>query len=476
MTTRADFLKGAAALAALPFLTRRATAQTTLPNILFILTDDQPDNTMLAMPNVASQIRGMGRQFTNAYVSESLCCPSRATTFSGQYPHNTEVMRNGPPQGGVQTFREMGYEDNNIAHWLRTAGYSTALVGKYMNGYDASYKPSGWDYWYAKADGNTPGEKVNANGNTVNLEGDGKTWTDRFTPKALDYLDRRTDQATDPPFALFFTPTQPHLEAADYAARYASLYKNQTLDAGPAFNEADVSDKPQWIQDLPRITDAQRDTLRRWRRNQLRSVRQVDDAVGKMLDLLRNRGELENTYVIFTTDNDTGMGQHRWWNNHGAKQTPYKEAAQVLFFIRGPEIDPNTVDNEHLILNNDHAPTMMDIAGGSVPSSTFVDGRSFLPVAKGNAPADWRTAIMNERPIPAGHGIPTYHAVMTRRYTYAEYDTGEKELYDRALDSYEQDSKHEDPDYADIMETLSSRLHDIEGCKDEACRTAENGT
>lgn len=85
MTTRADFLKGAAALAALPFLTRRATAQTTRPNILFIMTDDQPDNTMLAMPIVASQIRGMGRQFTNAYVSESLCCPSRATTFSGQY-------------------------------------------------------------------------------------------------------------------------------------------------------------------------------------------------------------------------------------------------------------------------------------------------------------------------------------------------------------------------------------------------------
>jgi N-acetylglucosamine-6-sulfatase len=444
------------------------------PNILFIMTDDQPDNTMLAMPNVGSRIRDMGRQFTNAYVSESLCGPSRATTLTGQYPHNTQVMRNGPPQGGLQTFQAGGYEDNNVSQWLDGAGYSTALVGKYMNGYDASYKPPGWDYWYAKAAGNTPGEKVNNNGQTVDLEGDGKTWTDRFTPKALNYLDRHTDQASDPPFVLFFTPTQPHLEAGDYADRYAKLYNDQRLDAGPAFNEADVSDKPQWIQDLPRITDNQRETLRRWRRNQLRSVRQVDDAVGKLLSLLSRRGELVNTYVIFTTDNDTSMGQHRWWYNHGAKETPYKEAAQVLFFIRGPGIPRDTVDH-HLIFNNDHAPTMLDIANGTVPSSTFVDGRSFLPVAEGNAPANWRTAIMNERPVPAGHGIPPYHAIMTRRYTYVEYDTQEKELYDRVADPYELQSKHDDPDYADTMAALSLRLHALEGCEADACRAAENG-
>ena len=444
------------------------------PNILFIMTDDQPDNTMLAMPEVRSRIRDMGRQFTNAYVSESLCCPSRATTFTGQYPHNTQVMRNGPPQGGLQTFQARGYEDNNITQWMGTAGYSTALVGKYMNGYDASYKPPGWDYWYARAEAKIKGVKVNDNGHTVNLEGDGKSGTDRFTPQALDYLDRRTDQASDPPFALFFTTSQPHLEAGDYADRYAKLYNQEGLDAGPAFNENDVSDKPQWIRGLPRITDRQQDTLRQLRLNQLRSVRQVDDAVGRMLDLLSRRGELDNTYVIFTTDNDTGMGQHRWWGNHGAKQTPYEEAAQVLFFIRGPGISPSTVDT-HLILNNDYAPTMLDIANGTVPASTFVDGRSFLQVAKGNAPADWRTAIMNESPLPAGHGIPTYHAIMTQRYTYAEYDTGENELYDRAADPNELISKHHDPDYADTLAALSVQLHLLEGCKADACRTAENG-
>jgi N-acetylglucosamine-6-sulfatase len=449
------------------------------PNILFIMTDDQPDNTMLAMPNVRDRVRDMGRRFTNAYVSESLCCPSRATTFTGQYPHNTRVMRLGPPQGGVQTYREMGYENNNVTQWLGAAGYDTALVGKYMNGYDASYKPPGWDYWYAQADGNTPGQRANNNGRTVDLEGDGKTWTGRLAPKALGYVDRNTDQASDPPFALFFTPTQPHLEAGGYADKYADMYKDEPLDAGPAFNEADVSDKPRWIQKLPRITNEQRETLRLWRQNQLRSVREVDDAVGKLLGLLAKRGELRNTYVVYTTDNDTGMGQHRWWDNHGAKETPYQEAAQVLFFIRGPGIDPGTVDDEHLILNNDHAPTMLDMANGTVPASASVDGRSFLPVAEGNAPADWRTVVMNERPVPAGHGIPTYHAVVTQRYTYAEYGTGEEELYDRKIDPHEMHNLFEPdqpglpPPDRTLVEYLKARLADLASCSGQSCQDAE---
>ena len=454
------------------------------PNILFIMTDDQPDNTMLAMPKVGRRIRDMGASFTNAYVSESLCCPSRATTLTGQYPHNTHVMSDGLPQGGVKTFQERGYEDNNISQWLDSAGYSTALIGKYMNAYHASYEPPGWDYWYAKADGSSSGEKVNDNGHTVNLKGDHKTWTERFAPKALSYLDHHTDQASDPPFALFFTPTQPHLEAGDYAKKYAKMYNDQDLDAGPAFNEADVSDKPQWVQDRPRITNEQQDTLRDWRQNQLRSAREVDDAVGKLLGLLAKRGELDNTYVIYTTDNDTSMGQHRWWNHHGAKQTPYEEAAQVLFFIRGPGIPPNTTES-HLILNNDYAPTMLGIAGGSVPSSTFVDGRSFLPVAQGNAPSDWRTAIMNERPIgtpwkisPA-HNIPTYYAVMTQRYTYAKYGTGEEELYDREIDSHEMHNllKPDEPGLPPpdpaLVEYMRGRLAALKDCSGQDCQKAE---
>ena len=440
------------------------------PNILFVMTDDQPKDTLLAMPKVRKRIVDQGVNLTNAYVSESLCCPSRATILRGQYPHNTQVMRNGPPQGGHETFVAHGLENDAVGHWLQDAGYTTGFVGKYMNGYDASYKPPGWSYWYAKASGSTPGERVNNNGPTKNFAGDDKTWTDRFTPKATGFLDRSTDAASDAPFALFFWPTQPHLEAGGYAERYADLYRKAPLDPKPSFDEADVSDKPQWIRALPRIGEAKRDQLRQWRRNQLRSLRQVDDAVDKMLDLLAKRGELENTYIVYTTDNGTGMGDHRWFNHHGMKQTPYEEAANVYLFVRGPDI-PKGASESKLALNNDFAPTFVDIADGSVPE--FIDGRSLLPILQGD-PATWRTAVLNERPIDAGHGITPYHAIITERYTYAEYTNEDRELYDRDADLYQLRSQHNNMETQVLREELSTRLASLKTCAAEQCQTAED--
>jgi arylsulfatase A-like enzyme len=467
----AAFLASTVALVVLNTQVKPSIAQVQeRPNILFVMTDDQPKDTLLAMPKVRERIVQQGANLINAYVSESLCCPSRATTLRGQYPHNTQVMRNGPPQGGHETFVSRGLEDDTVGHWLRGAGYSTALVGKYMNGYDASYKPPGWSYWYAKADGGTPGERVNDNGPTKDLAGDGKTWTDRFAPKATGFLDRSTDSAGDAPFALFFWPTQPHLEAHDYAERYADLYRNELLNPKPSFNEADVSDKPDWVRELPRIGDAKTDQLTQWRRNQLRSLRQVDDAVGSMLSLLAKRGELENTYVFYTTDNGTGMGDHRWFNRLGMKQTPYEEAANVYSFVRGPGIGAGT--ERRLALNNDFAPTFVGIADGTTPG--FVDGRSLLPILEGD-PATWRTAIMNEQPKQAGHGITPYHAIITERYTYAEYTNTDRELYDRNTDPYQLESQHEDPETQALRDKLSGRLATLKACEAEGCRTAENG-
>ena len=138
----------------------RSAAAAERPNILFVMTDDQPiQDTMAAMPEVRGRVRDMGVTLPNAYTSESVCCPARASILRGQYPHNTHVLRNGPPEGGVQTFRARGEEDNTVAHWLGREGYSTALVGKYMNGYDASYKPPGWSYWYAKGEPKAGGKE-----------------------------------------------------------------------------------------------------------------------------------------------------------------------------------------------------------------------------------------------------------------------------------------------------------------------------
>jgi N-acetylglucosamine-6-sulfatase len=441
------------------------------PNILFVMTDDQPvADTMLAMPEVRERVRDMGMTLPNTYVSESLCCPSRVSILRGQYPHNTRIMRNIPPNVGVQTIRATGEEDDTVAHWLNQRGYSTALIGKYLNGYDASYEPPGWDYWYAKTDASTQGEKVSENGHVINLAGKPGNWGDRFETKTLRYLDRNTDQASDGPFALFFWTGQPHLRAGDYAERYSNLYPHTALAPKPSFDEGDVSDKPAWVRDLGRIGDHDRDQLKQLRRNQLRSVRQVDDTVGAMLDLLKKRGELDNTYVVFTTDNNTHMGEHRWFGDHGAKDTAYEEAANVPMFVRGPEIRAGSTSSD-LVLNNDLAPTFVQIAGGIPPS--FVDGRSLLPVWRGNNPT-WRTAIMNERPVKVGNPIPPYHALITQRYTYVEYETGEKELYDRKDDPYELRSRHDDPAYAGTTAAFSLRLRALESCEADICRTAEN--
>jgi N-acetylglucosamine-6-sulfatase len=463
----AVLLASVLALATVIGSARSMAAAAERPNILFVMTDDQPiRDTMGAMPEVRGRVRDMGMTLPNSYVSESLCCPSRASILRGQYPHNTGVVTN----GGLQTFRARGEEDNTVAHWLGRQGYSRALVGKYMNGYDASYRPPGWSYWYAKADASTPGEKIRENGRVIDFAGKPDNWGDRFKSSAMGYLDSRTDQVSDGPFALFFWPGQPHLPAVDYADRYSNMYSRATLNPKPSFDEGDVSDKPQWVRNLGRISDRERDQIKQWRRNHLRSVRQVDDTVGDMLDLLRKRGELDNTYVVFTTDNNTHMGEHRWFGEHGAKSTAYEEASNVHMFVRGPGIKAGSTSSR-LVLNNDLAPTFAQIAGASPPS--FVDGRSLLPVWNGTS-TTWRTAIMNERPLEAAIPVPLYHALITPRYTYVGYGTGEKELYDRIDDPYELRSKHKDAAYADTMAALSDQLSVLEGCAAAGCRAAED--
>jgi arylsulfatase A-like enzyme len=307
-------------------------------------------------------------------------------------------------------------ERSTVATLLEQSGYTTGLVGKYMNGYNASYTPPGWRYWYAKTDATVSGHIARENGTVVDYSGEPGNWGDRFKASAMGFLDRRTDQASDGPFALFFWTGQPHLPAQNYAKRYADMYTRATLDAKPSFDENDVSDKPAWVRNIGRIGDRDREQLRQLRRDQLRSVRQVDDTLGKMLDLLERRGRLNNTYVVFTADNGNHMGEHRWFGYRGAKNTAYEEAANVPMFVRGPGIRAGSSSDE-LVLKNDLAPTLERIAGLAPPS--YVDGRSLLPVWKGSA-TTWRTAVMNERPVRDVNPIPPYHAAITLRHTYVE--------------------------------------------------------
>jgi N-acetylglucosamine-6-sulfatase len=159
--------------------------------------------------------------------------------------------------------------------------------------------------------------------------------TDVYTEKFLDFLRRSTEDASDPPFMLWAGTFAPHLPA-DHAERDDDLFEDTPLPQPPNFNEADVSDKPEWVRDTPRLGQGQIRNLGRQHRDRLRSLRDVDEMVGDILDLLENRGELSNTYVVFTTDNGLQTGQHRLTK----KSTSYEEAAGVPLVIRGPAFPP----------------------------------------------------------------------------------------------------------------------------------------
>jgi arylsulfatase A-like enzyme len=244
---------------------------------------------------------------------------------------------------------------------------------------------------------------------------------DVYTEKFLDFLRRSTDDASDPPFMLWAGTFAPHLPA-DYAERDADLYKDTPLPKPPSFNEADVSDKPKWIRDTPQLTTGQIETLKEQHRDRLRSLRDVGEMVGDILKLLDDRGELYNTYVLFTTDNGLQRGQHRLTK----KSTSYEEAAGVPLVIRGPGV-PAGVVRDQLVINNDFAPTFADWADTGVPG--FVDGRSSLaPLLQQDPPtgSDWRTAIQNEQDQKQRFHIPDYEAVRTKTHTYVRWKTGER--------------------------------------------------
>jgi N-acetylglucosamine-6-sulfatase len=258
----------------------------------------------------------------------------------------------------------------------------------------------------------------------------------------------------------------PHLPA-DYAEEDSDLYSDAPLPKSPSFNEADVSDKPEFVRETPRLTPRQVGTLRAQHRDRLRSLRDVDEMVDDILDLLEHRGELGNTYVVFTTDNGLQQGQHRLLK----KSTPYEAAAGVPLVVRGPGVLAGVVLDQ-LVINNDFAPTFADWAGVDPPG--FVDGRSLAPLLQSGQPtgSPWRTAILNEQEMRQRFHIPDYGAVRTRTHTYVQWKTGERELYDLRKDPYELENINGSADRL-LTARLKTRLRMLATCAGSACMATE---
>lgn len=434
------------------------------PNIVFVMTDDMEEKMMARMPMVRSRMINEGATFDNAFVTQSLCCPSRATALRGQYSHNHHITTNDVPDGGAVRFRRRELDESTFATWLQDSGYHTGLVGKYLNNTEKHYIPPGWDEWDGMV-GMASDHLVNEDGHLHRYSQE-ILMTDVYTEKSLDFLRRATDEASDPPFMLWAGTFAPHLPA-DYAERDADLYTDTPLPKSPSFNEADVSDKPQWVRNTPQLGSGRIANLERQHRDRLRSLRDVDEMVGDILKLLEDRGELENTFVVFTTDNGLQTGQHRLTK----KATPYEEAAGVPLVVRGPGVPAGAV-RDQLVINNDFAPTFADWADTGVPG--FVDGRSFAPLLQQNPPtdSDWRTAILNEQELRQRFHIPDYGAVRTKTHTYVRWKTGERELYDLQKDPYELENINDKADPITLAR-LKTRLKMLSVCRGSTCVATE---
>jgi N-acetylglucosamine-6-sulfatase len=488
--------------------TQEEPRASTRPNIIFILADDMRLDDFDYMPQTQQLLSDQGVTFGEAFVTTSLCCPSRASILRGQYTHNHQVLTNTKPEGGFEKFRSMGHEDSTLATWLQSAGYQTVLVGKYLNGYpgreDQTYVPPGWDEWYARlSQGGYYDYQINENGTVVsygNAEED--YYTDVLASEANDYVRRAAGSSS--PFFMYLAPATPHGPFVP-APRHENEYSDVKAPRPPSFDEPDVDDKPEWVRDLPRLEESAEETtnageedtetgedttgieedtagtdeespvgteetIDKAYRNRLRMLLSLDEMVAGLVDELRDAGELDNTYIFFTSDNGYHFGEHRI--NLG-KRTVYEESVRIPLAVRGPGV-PSGQTVEQMALNIDFAPTIAELAGVSTPA--FVDGRSLAPFLEGTQPDTWRSAFLLEH-YGGGNApqrsTPTYAAVRTGTYKYVEYASGEEELYDLSSDPYELESLHASADPA-LVEALKSRLEDLKTCSGESCREAED--
>ncbi|MEW5940899.1 MAG: sulfatase-like hydrolase/transferase [Chloroflexota bacterium] len=470
------------------------------PNIVYILADDMTYADLQFMPKTMELLGKGGMSFEQFFVSMSLCCPSRVCFLRGQYPHNTQITGNTDPDGGFNKFHDLGLENSTVAVWLQQAGYQTALFGKYLNGYPGAagreYIPPGWSEWYSSVRGDAYQEynyTLNQNGQLVDYAHEPDDYgTDVYARLAADFIARKSQ--TGEPFFAYVSVYAPHGPATP-APRHTGLFQDLSLPRPPSFNEEDIGDKPAYINVNEPLAEDQIRRLERTYRQRARSLQAVDEMVANLVAQLESLGQLEDTYIFFTSDNGYHLGEHRLPQG---KNTPYEEDIRVPLLVLGPDIEAGAVVDA-LAGNIDLAPTFAELAGIAPPD--FVDGRSLVPFWRNvgrvdNPPYEWREAFLLERgpqtgfasvnfsSTPPALGLeqpdspldigpaPNYVGIRTADYTYVEYATGEVELYDLHNDPYQLQNivRSADPS---LLAMLHAWLEALRQCAAESCRSAE---
>jgi N-acetylglucosamine-6-sulfatase len=411
------------------------------PDVVLVVTDDQRWDTLEAMPAVTRHLVGHGVTFPEAFVVNPLCCPSRTSILTGRYSHSTGVYRQAPPFGRFEAFDD----SSTLATWLDDAGYTTAMLGKYVDGGQsmllAGYVPPGWDRWLAF---------VHADYRDFRLSRDGtiETYEDAYSTDVLaDEAVRIVHEAHGPLF-LLFAPAAPH-EPATPAPRHLAAPVDDIAARPPSFDEEDVSDKPPWVRSLPRLTDEQVAAIDALRVAQTRSLLAVDEAVDRIVGALRQTGRLRDTLIVFTSDNGLAWGEHRWTR----KEAPYEESIRVPLVVRFDRLVAAPRLDRRLALNIDLAPTIVALAGSDPASS---DGRSLVAALR-DAPGAWRRDFLIEH-LQGANPVTTYCAVRSTTHLYVEYRDGSIELYDVENDPFQLDNRAGDPSVAGIRRSMAARL------------------
>jgi N-acetylglucosamine-6-sulfatase len=428
------------------------------PNVILILADDL-DRTVFERSSLDSAWTPEGTSFTNALATTSLCCPSRASIFRGQYAHNTGLVNNinEEPGGGARFFRRSGLEDETLATLLRDGGYETWFGGKYLNGYEDAggwegYVPPGWDSWQAYLNDRT----VNREGTVVSPEGH---YTDWLSGEAVRFIEDR--QESGRPFFMQISAWDTH-SPLRVPERHRDAYPHAQAPRPPSFNEADVSDKPDWVAEKSALRPEEIARFDRHQAGRMRSALTLEDLSRSVVSALARTGQQDDTYVIFTSDNGFHMGLHRV---RGAKWTPYTEAHEIPFAVRGPGV-PHDKSFDDLVTNTDIAPTVLDLAGLSAPE--WMDGSSFAPFLDGTAPEAWRSSVLIEGVKGTYYERPAYAGVRREDEVYVEYSTGDKEYYDLVKDPHQLVNR---PQAA--PPSMAEDLGSLEDCSGDACRRAE---
>ncbi|HSI79807.1 MAG TPA: sulfatase [Solirubrobacterales bacterium] len=463
-----------AAVAAPPLATDdRASAAPGGPNIIVVITDDQDARLMWPMKQTLKRLAGYGVTFRNSFATNPVCCPSRATFLTGQYSHNHGVLTNAPPDGGLGMFHPL--EDKTIAVALRNAGYTTAFVGKYLNGYptvaaqDPQFRPPGWDRWLAMSRVGLYNWVLNRNG-TEKPFGSLKR---HYNTDVLARLSKRfiaNSSGGDAPFFLTVMTLSPHGERGlKFAAvnprpaqRHSKMFPKLKLPRPPSFNRA-ATGKPEFLQ-RPPITKQLRKRLRAKHQGRARSLVAVDELVSGIIDQLRASDQLANTYLIFTSDNGFMLGEHRLT----LKSLPYEESARVPLIVRGPDL-PKGIEVEAPVGNIDLAPTILDVAGASPLLNP--DGVSLLDVI--DDPDAWAGRDVLLEKFNYGDLDAEGAALRNSRFAYVrQVIEGEpfEELYDmdpesETYDPFQLENRADDPELAAEKLVLEARLAQLRDCK-----------